>query len=141
MIVLDASVWVAYLLPQDTWHAASVRFLDPVLDAGTGMVVPTLFLVEVSAAVARQTQPAHGLRARARLLDIDLFRWVAIDDALAAAAARFAAELQIRGADSVYATLAEQLGLPLVSWDRDHLERATLRITVFRPDTAPAHLA
>ena len=137
MIVVDASVWVAYLLPQDRWHTLSVRFLDPVLDAGTIMVVPTIFLVEVSASVARQTQPANGLRVRDRLQDIDLFQWVPIDDALASAAAQFGAELQIRGADSIYATIAEQLGLPLVSWDRNHLERATARIIVYTPETAP----
>jgi len=136
MIVVDASVWVAYLLPQDRWHALSVGFLDPVLDAGTIMVVPTIFLVEVSASVARQTLPANGLRVRDRLQDIDLFQWVPIDDALASAAAHFAAELQIRGADSIYAAIAEQLGLPLVSWDRNHVERTTARITVYTPETA-----
>jgi predicted nucleic acid-binding protein len=135
MIVIDASVWVAYLLPQDTWHAASVQFLDPILDAGTALVVPTILLVEVSASVARQTQPIYGMRART--LAIDLFRWIAVDDALVQAAAQFGAELRIKGTDSIYATIAAQLGLALVSWDRDHLERASARVQVYSPATAP----
>jgi hypothetical protein len=69
MIVIDASVWVAYLLPQDTWHAASVQFLDPVLDAGTVMVVPTLFLVsDMSTSPLLRSSGSHSFHGTGSIL-------------------------------------------------------------------------
>jgi predicted nucleic acid-binding protein len=43
----------------------------------------------------------------------------------------------MRGADAIYAALASTLGVPLVSWDKEHVERASTRVTVYTPDTAP----
>ncbi len=137
MIVVDASVWVSYVLPQDTWHHASTQFLDAATATATVMVVPALFLAEVGATVARQTTSEAGRVTREQLLEIDLFRWIPIDMELAQAAAQLAAELQLRGADSVYVAIAAQLGLPLISWDHDHRTRATARIPVYTPTDAP----
>jgi predicted nucleic acid-binding protein len=137
MIVIDANVWVSALLPHDRFHASSQPYIDTLLHTGVLMVVPTLFLTEVSASIARQTTPADGQRARIKLRAIDVFRWITVDDALADAAADFGAELQLRGADSIYVTIAHQLGVPLISWDNDHLTRAIQRITVYTPETAP----
>lgn len=137
MFVLDASVWVSAILPTDAWHAISAPFVEQTVASGTTIVVPTLFLAEVCAAVARQTTPAAGLLVREQLLAIDLFVWISVDDALASVAAQLGATHQIRGADSVYVALAQEFDLPLVSLDRNHGERTMGVITVYRPDTFP----
>jgi predicted nucleic acid-binding protein len=54
-----------------------------------------------------------------------------MDQLLVAAAARLAASLGLRGADSFYVTLTDQLNLPLATLDQDQ-ERTygTLALTV-----------
>ena len=39
----------------------------------------------------------------------------------------------IRAGDAVYVALARQLGIPLVSFDKDHLTRASGIVTVIKP--------
>jgi predicted nucleic acid-binding protein len=137
MFVLDASIWVSAILPTDAWHALSAPFVEHTVASGTTMVVPTLFLAEVCAAVARQTTPADGLLVREQLLAIDLFVWISVDDALASIAAGLDATHQICGADSVYVALAREFDLPLVSLDRKLDDQTVGVIDAYRPDTLP----
>ncbi|HEV8260717.1 MAG TPA: hypothetical protein VGQ19_08175 [Burkholderiales bacterium] len=44
-----------------------------------------------------------------------------------------AAQYFLRGADAVYAALARQLGTPLVTWDKELLERAAAVVPTFTP--------
>jgi predicted nucleic acid-binding protein len=66
----------------------------------------------------------RGRRAVADIIGDPAFRIVPIDQALAEAAARHAADLFLRGADAVYVALAERLGVPLITWDNEQLARA-----------------
>ncbi len=50
--VVDASVWVGYLLETDFHHPASVRWLDDRLRAGGDVVILALALVEISGAIS-----------------------------------------------------------------------------------------
>jgi predicted nucleic acid-binding protein len=65
-----------------------------------------------------------------RLTNVTL---VFVDDVLAREAARLAAELRVRGADSVYIALARELGLPLVTWDVEQLQRAGPVVESYNP--------
>jgi predicted nucleic acid-binding protein len=51
-------------------------------------------------------------------------------------AARVALATGIRGSDAIYVALAEQLNAPLVTWDRQQLERAGQIIDVLTPAEA-----
>lgn len=134
MIVVDASVWVSAFVSQDTHHAASLAWLRQQTTQGQQFVAPTLLMAEVGGAVSRRFgNPAHGQQAVQRLLAVVVLRWVPVDGLLATAATRLAVDLRLRGADAVYAAIAEQFSLPLVSWDREQLERAARRITVRQP--------
>lgn len=44
-----------------------------------------------------------------------------------------AIDLRLRGADAVYVAVADQLSLPLVSWDVEQRERAAARVEVIVP--------
>lgn len=49
------------------------------------------------------------------------------------AAAAIAARQFLRGADAVYAALARRLGTPLVTWDKELLERAAAVVPTLTP--------
>ena len=48
--------------------------------------------------------------------------------------ARLAAEYRLRGADACYVAVAVALGISLISWDVEQLERAGPVVRTFRPD-------
>ena len=62
---------------------------------------------------------------------------VPIDSTLGLDAADLAARFYIKGADSVYVALAQQKNIPLVSWDNEQLNRATVIFHKFTPALFP----
>ena len=134
MFVVDASVWVGRFVPTDAHHGTARDWIRRRLDQGQLLVAPSLVLAEIAGAVARRTGSA-GLAARA----IDLMqrlpqtRLVPVEADLARSSARLVGELKLRGADAVYVALAQRLGIPLVTWDRDQLERARLVVVARVP--------
>jgi len=138
MIVLDASVWVSRLVPQDAQHAASRDWLERYLAGGGGLVAPVLLLAEAAGAISRRTGRADlGQQVAEGLLRLPGVRIVAVDRRLGLASAHLAAELGLRGADAVYAALAHALDIPLVTWDEEQRARAGGAVAVYTPDTCP----
>ncbi len=130
-IVLDASVWVSRLVPGDEFHAAVLSWMKRWRDEGSQFVSPTLLLAEVGGAISRRTHsPSLGRRAVKQLENLPGLRLVGMEDRLMSEAARLAAELGLRGADSVYVALARQLDLALMTLDADQSERARKRIAI-----------
>jgi predicted nucleic acid-binding protein len=133
--VVDASVWVSRLVPQDVHHQASRRYLEKRAAAGDPLVAPVLLLAEVAGAIARRTgAPELGRRALEGLLRFPGLRLVTMDRHLGQEMARLAADLQLRGADAAYVAVAVRLSLPLVTWDREQALRAAPRIPVLTPE-------
>ncbi len=124
-MVVDASVWVSALVPEDPRHTDSRKWLEAQLRGGTLLVAPVIMLAEVSGAIARRTgDTALGHRAVDVLLAVPTLRLTPIDDRLGSEAARLAAQLRLRGTDAVYVAAAALLGVPLVTWDIEQRERA-----------------
>ncbi len=133
-IVLDASVWVSRLVTQDEFHAATKAWMEEQRQAGVSFISPALLLAEVGGAIARRTSdPNLGRRAITRLENLPGLRLVEMDNDLVHDAANLAAELGLRGADSVYVAVARQLNLPLVTFDVDQRERAQKQVSVRTP--------
>lgn len=134
MIVIDASVWISYLVQQDVNHAATRPWLTKILMDRAPIAAPVLLLSEVGGAISRRLANVEaGSRAMGQLLAIPTLRLVSIDHASGIYAGRIAADYRLRGADSVYVAVAAQLGAPLVSWDKEHLTRVSDLITTFTP--------
>ena len=142
MYTVDASVHVSALNPAEPGSAASRAFLAQVHRQRHPLFCPTLLLVEVAAAVAR----ALGDVERAVSLAAVLRGWpaqtlVPLDEPLADRAAHLAAAARIRGADAVYAAVAQQYGTTLVTLDRQQLQRLASVVKTARPSdvlgTAP----
>ena len=121
--VLDASVAVASLRPNEPLHAASVAFLSPLLKGADAIVVPAIFRIEVAAALARVGfTPAQVARfvgefvARATIVTIGPVRTARIE--------RIAIATRLRAADATYVWLAARDGIPLVTGDAEVHRRA-----------------
>ncbi len=130
-VVLDASVWVSRLVSQDEFHEATKAWMEKQHEAGVHFISPALLLAEVAGAISRRTgDPKLGKRVIAQLESLPGLRLVEMDNELVGVAASLAAELGLRGADFVYVAVADQLKLPLVTFDSDQRERAQVRITI-----------
>jgi predicted nucleic acid-binding protein len=138
MIVIDASIWVSYLVRQDVHHDVSQSWLTNVLNKQIPIVSPIILLSEIGGAVSRRLGEADlGNKAISQLLTVPTLRLVAVDHSLGIQASRIAANYQLRGADALYVTVAQQLNIPLVSWDNEHLTRTSGLITTYTPATHP----
>jgi predicted nucleic acid-binding protein len=128
--VVDASVWVSRLVPVDAHHRASVAWFEA-REEGDLLLAPALMPPEVAGALSRRTRDAAlAWRAVRSLLRLPALRLAALDEELSERAARLAADLALRGADAVYAALAQALGVPLATLDREQRERARRRVEV-----------
>jgi len=134
VFVVDASVWVSRLVRGDIHHEPSRLWLGRLAEQGTIAVAPALLLAEVAGAIARRTgRSALALRAVSLLQALPNLRLVPIDAELAGLAARLAAELHLRGADALYVSLAQRLGMRLVTWDNEQRERGRKAVSVLSP--------
>lgn len=134
MFVLDASVYVASASKGDRFREISERWLEGCLVEGLPLVAPNLFAVEVVAALRRISgRQAVAQRAASKLLQEDFIQLLPLTEKRALGAVEVAASAGLRGADAVYVALAQELAVPLVTLDREQLERGAGVATVRRP--------
>lgn len=139
MIVVDASVWVSRLVPQDTNHTVTRQWMEQYTAKGGRQAVSVLMLAEVAGAIARRTGHSNlAHQAIQHLLRLRSVRVVPVDRRLGRAAALIAADFHVRGADATYVAIAHQLNIPLVTWDEDQQTKAGVAIAVYTPETCPA---
>jgi predicted nucleic acid-binding protein len=137
-VVVDASIWVSWFIDRDVNYHASNMWIQRYITEGGIIVAPTFLLIEVSAAVSRQAgQPAVGRGAVRNLFHVGAMRFKSPDPLLYWAVVEVAADLQLRAGDAIYVALARQSNIPLVSWDREQLQRARSLIATYTPDNYP----
>ncbi len=133
-VVIDASAWISSLFPNDVNYEAAFNWIQGHITSGGGLVAPILFVVEVGAAVSRLTgDPSLAHDAISLVYRSANMILVPVDQDLINESSYLAAELGLRGADSLYVAVAKQAGLPLVSFDKDQLKRPAHLITTIRP--------
>ena len=133
-VVVDASVWVSGFISKDINHNASRLWIERYIAEAGLLIAPAFLLVEVAAAVSRQAgQPALGREAIKTLYYVSAIRFMPLDSAFVWAAVEVAADLQLRAGDATYVAVARQLNIPLVSWDREQLQKAGNLTTTFTP--------
>ena len=134
MYVVDASVWVARFVSTDAFHAPSRIWFRSLNESDMLIVGPTLLLPELASAVSRRTgRPELAAAALSRLERIRRLRLVSLDPQLARLAGNLAGQLRLSGADAVYASLAQILRLPLVTWDDEQRRRAAATVQAVTP--------
>jgi predicted nucleic acid-binding protein len=91
-------------------------------------------LAEVAGAISRRTtEPRLGQAALKMLMRLPGLRIVPVERRLGLSAAQLAVDLGLRGADSVYVALTQQLKVPMVTWDQEQLDRTSGIITAGPP--------
>ena len=123
------------MIPEDANHASSARWMERYTAAGGLLVAPAILLVEVAAAISRQTRdPGLGRQATGLISNLDRMRLVPIDQSLIIEGAGAAADLFLRAADALYVAVAARMDIPLVSWDSQQLQRASIAVATLVPD-------
>jgi predicted nucleic acid-binding protein len=130
-IVIDASIWVSRLVPQDVFHARVSTWMETQRRNGRLFLSPAVLLPEVAGAISRRSRDASlARRSVAMLRNLPALRLVEMDQPLVFEAASLAADLGLRGADSLYVATAVRLKLPLATLDRDQMEKAATVVAV-----------
>ena len=139
---VDASVFLNAFYPHEVEHETSRRLLAGLQAEGAPIIVPTLLLPEVAAAVARGCgDPDLARRFAASLHRLPHVVFVSLGDNLAAQAANLAADSGLRGSDAVYAAVALRFGTTLVTLDKEQHARVAAVIPTRLPDEALAERA
>jgi len=121
---VDASVFLNAFNPYEAGHAESQRLLALLQERAAPIVVPTLLLPEVAAAVSRGRNDADlARRFAATLRQLPHLVLIPLDESLAQQATNVAAQHRLRGSDAVYAAVALRFGSTLVTLDREQRER------------------
>jgi predicted nucleic acid-binding protein len=104
-------------------------------------MVPNLVLAEVAGAISRtRNDPVRAEAFATTLGRLPNVTVVALDEALGYQARALAAQYGLRGADAVYAAVAQQAGCTLISLDHEHLSRLGSIVTVHTPAAVLAEL-
>ena len=134
MFVVDASVWVARFVLADAHHRTSLAWLSAQIDADESLIMPSAALPEVAGAIARRTgfdgDALNAIEAIRRLPNTTL---VDIDTPLAERASKIATHQRLRGADALYVVVAYEIGVPLITWDREQRLRGSAIVTTAEP--------
>lgn len=130
-LVVDASLWVARLVPQDVFHDTVRTWMDARRQEGTRFIAPALLLPEIAGAISRRTGNAElAKRAVEHLEHLPGLQLVKMDNSLLTEASHLAADLGLRGADSTYVAVAHRLQIPLATLDDDQRQRGRKRVSL-----------
>ena len=122
---VDANVWFAALQPRDKHHFASIAFLRRLFTAGHTAVAPEILLVEIACALSRRHgDPQAAIEGVRRVSAHSSLHLDPLSGPRLVRATALGAQFRIRGADAIYASTADSLKAPLVSWDAELCERA-----------------
>ena len=141
MFTVDASVHINAMNPAEEGSAHSQAFLEQLHARPWPVFSPMLLLVEVAAAIARaKNDAAQGVAMAQAVRGLPGQVWVTLDDSLTDEAIRLAAEHRLRGADAIYASVAQRYGTTLVTRDRQQLDRLPPVLSVLTPTEALVRL-
>jgi predicted nucleic acid-binding protein len=137
-VVIDASVLVSWIVSVDANHNDSQFWMKRYRAIGGLLVVPAFAMIKIAAALARQTKQLVLTRALIKdLYSISILRIVPLDSVLVRSAVDIASDLQLRAGDATYVAVAHKLKIPLVSWDKEQLQRGANLIATYTPGTYP----
>src|SRR5262245_30709264 len=98
------------------------------------MIVPTLLLPEIAAAIARGRNDTLLAQLSAdRVRRLPHLHRVALDTTLAQQAVMIGAQQRLRGSDAVYGAVALSFGTTLVTRDREQRERLNAILPAVEP--------
>lgn len=121
--VLDASVFVAAISPDETHHRQALRLFDRHPEPAP-FLVPELFRLEVVAGLARRGEQSDLVDAVDAVIRGPRFVVCSLDGELLEHAVTVARRARLRAYDAVYVALALLRKQPIVTLDREIVERS-----------------
>jgi predicted nucleic acid-binding protein len=141
IFTIDASIFLSSCNKTEKDSSDSLDFLNLIKKHETLIVEPTLMPVEVAASIRRGCGSNQLAVEYAELiLNLPHAIFVQLDNDFSRKAAKIASEYSLRGADSIYMTVALQYGSILVSLDKEQLDRAPSTVKACPPKMAGKHL-
>jgi predicted nucleic acid-binding protein len=133
-VTIDASVFVSAFTPTEPAHSASKAVMTGIREQSIPIIVPVLFLPEISAALSRgQGKPELGKAFVQELKGFANTTFVDVDETVADLAVEIAADHRLRGSDAIYAAVALRFGTELITLDKEQLERLPKVLSVRKP--------
>ncbi|MEW5957192.1 MAG: type II toxin-antitoxin system VapC family toxin [Chloroflexota bacterium] len=138
---IDASVFINAFNPTEVGHADSRRLLTQLRRQAAPLIIPTLALPEVSAAIRRgRGDEQLARRFAAALSRLSQLMLVPLDTQLAHQASDVAAQYSLRGSDAVYAVVALRFGSILITLDQEQHRRVATVLATRTPTEALAEI-
>ena len=130
-LVVDSSVWVAAFLEEDRYHQQATQFVNEVQAGEHHCHLPYLVLVETCASVARKTQKNRMTltswirQSFEEWTQQGMISWYDLDQQRAENVITFNLSFPdpLTGGDSVVASLSDELGHTLKTFDNEILNR------------------
>ncbi len=133
-VTIDASVFVADQIESETGHLSASTFLEYVVKRGVTLYTPVIAIAEVGTAIARFTRSTGlGECGMKKLYIFKRLNFRSIDIELAELAGKLGAKHFLRGADSIYYAVAKETHSPLVTLDKEILNRSVISVPVVTP--------
>ena len=129
-IVVDASIWVARLVSEDVFYQPVKEWMSARLEQEDQFLAPSLLLAEIGGAISRRTTSSLAVKAVEQVQSLPGLQLIEMERSLIREAAQLAAELGLRGADSIYVAVAARLDLPFITLDADQRGRAAKHVKV-----------
>ena len=121
-LVVDASVLVAYFVPSDAHHSKVLPYWNDLEIGQSRFHIPMLAVVETAGALYRRSSRIDAVEAIYRLRQLteqgSIIQYP-LDEMRKRRAVAAAWQYSLRGADAVYAALADELRLELLTADHD----------------------
>lgn len=134
--VIDSSVWVSAVLPNEKAHMASAKFLRAIQDAKLDVICPDFTLIECAAAIARRTNnssQASGLVALIR--QFPRIKVVETSPELVNQAILIVQERKLRAGDAVHLAASQIFKAQLVTLDEELIDKSGLVNKVVKPES------
>ncbi|MBI4236523.1 MAG: type II toxin-antitoxin system VapC family toxin [Chloroflexi bacterium] len=126
-LVVDSNAWVAAYLREDPNHGSAQRFFTEFREGLHICHLPRLVLIEVCAAIIRQTQNrAFVMRSQQDFSGWEqrgLVNWYDLNAQRTGQAIGIATSYRLRGADSVVAALGDEINAAVLTFDAEILAR------------------
>ncbi len=133
-VTIDASVFGNAFSSAEVGSDKSWDFITGLKESNIQIIVPTLLLTEVAAAVARkQNNTELALNLMIEIQNLPNITLIDIDESLAETAAEIAATYRLRGSDAVYAAVAKRFATELITLDTEQLQRMKKVAKVRKP--------
>jgi predicted nucleic acid-binding protein len=133
-VTIDASVFVSAFTPSEEAHLASKAFMQKIREAGIPIILPTIIIPEIAAAIGRgQGKPDLGYAFAIEVSQFPNVTLINVDEPLADTAAEIAAYHSLRGSDAVYVAVATRFATQLVTLDKEQIRRVKKITKVRKP--------